>query len=347
VFERFEDRARRVVVMAQEEARRLHHGHIGTEHLLLALVLDDESPATRALAALDVDPLAVRTRVVEIVGHGEDAPSGHIPFTADAKRALEGALRECVALGHHGIGPDHLLLGLLWSKDGVAARVLGEFGVDLDDARRVIVELRTGEPAPDEPTPQFQTTHYVSRGVLGFPAAGQAGCAFCGRDVYEVERMVTNGAGVLLCIDCARDAVQQMEHASDAPVPLRPLSLPPRVFGDPPDDTAVDEIVALIESWPRPGPNILDRTIDGASLRPVSEAIDRLHPPGTASDVTFAVDRIRFVAPDHAAVRFRISREPHMPLDGSVVRVDGVWMITRDTYCMVARMAGVHCPPPL
>ena len=122
MFERFTDRARRVVVQAQEESRRLNHSYIGTEHLLLGLLREDEGVAAAALASLEVGLDPAREQVAEIVGRGQQAPSGHIPFTPRAKKVLELSLREALRLGHPYIGPEHILLGVITEGHGVAGR---------------------------------------------------------------------------------------------------------------------------------------------------------------------------------------------------------------------------------
>jgi ATP-dependent Clp protease ATP-binding subunit ClpC len=148
MFERFTERARRVVVHAQEEARDLNHTYIGTEHLLLGLTREPDSAAARALRELDIGRDAVRERVVEIVGRGSDAPSGHIPFTPRAKKVLELSLREALQLSHNYIGTEHILLGLIREGHGVAAEVLTSLGGDLSRVRHKVIELApagTGE----------------------------------------------------------------------------------------------------------------------------------------------------------------------------------------------------------
>jgi hypothetical protein len=144
MFERFTDRARRVVVLAQEEARRLNHAHIGTEHLLLGLIREGEGVAARALEALGINRAAVRREVEEIVGRGQQPPPGHIPFTPRAKKVLELSLRESNQLGHNYIGTEHILLGLLREGEGVAAQVLVKMGVDLNRVRQQVMELLRG-----------------------------------------------------------------------------------------------------------------------------------------------------------------------------------------------------------
>jgi hypothetical protein len=144
MFERFTDRARRVVVLAQEEARHLDHNYIGTEHILLGLIHEGEGVAARALTALDISLEAVRVQVEEIVGRGSDAPGGHIPFTPRAKKVLELSLREALALGHNYIGTEHILLGLIREGEGVAAQVLVKEGGSLDRVRQAVVQLLAG-----------------------------------------------------------------------------------------------------------------------------------------------------------------------------------------------------------
>ena len=135
MFERFTDRARRVVVLAQEEARMLNHNYIGTEHLLLGLIHEGDGVAAKALESLGVSLEAVRAQVEEIIGQGQEAPSGHIPFTPRAKTVLELSLRESRQLGHDYIGTEHILLGLLREGEGVAAQVLVRLGADLNRVR--------------------------------------------------------------------------------------------------------------------------------------------------------------------------------------------------------------------
>jgi ATP-dependent Clp protease ATP-binding subunit ClpC len=141
MFEKFTDRGRRVVVYAQDEARALDRNYIGTEHILLGLVREGEGVAVKALESLGISLETVRQRVEEIAGRGQHAPSGHIPFTPPAKKVLELSLRESQHLGHHYIGTEHILLGLIRQGDGVAAQVLAEVGADLDRVREQVVQL--------------------------------------------------------------------------------------------------------------------------------------------------------------------------------------------------------------
>src|SRR3989441_5666473 len=144
MFERFTDRARRVVVLAQEEARMLNHNYIGTEHILLGLIHEGEGVAAKALESLGISLEAVRAQVEEIIGHGGSAPSGHIPFTPRAKKVLELSLREALQLGHNYIGTEHILLGLIREGEGVAAQVLVKLGADLSRVRQQVIQLLSG-----------------------------------------------------------------------------------------------------------------------------------------------------------------------------------------------------------
>ena len=144
MFERFTDRARRVVVLAQEEARMLNHNYIGTEHILLGLIHEGEGVAAKALEALNISLEGVRAQVEEIIGQGQQAPSGHIPFTPRAKKVLELSLREALQLGHNYIGTEHILLGLIREGEGVAAQVLVKLGADLNRVRQQVIQLLSG-----------------------------------------------------------------------------------------------------------------------------------------------------------------------------------------------------------
>jgi len=151
MFERFTDRAQRVVVLAQEEARMLNHNYIGTEHILLGLIHEGEGVAAKALESLGISLEGVRQQVEEIIGQGQQAPSGHIPFTPRAKKVLELSLREALQLGHNYIGTEHILLGLIREGEGVAAQVLVKLGADLNRVRQQVIQLLSGyqgkEPA--------------------------------------------------------------------------------------------------------------------------------------------------------------------------------------------------------
>ena len=152
MLERFTDQARRVIVLAQEEARMLNHDRIGTEHLLLGLIHEDQGVPTEALESLGISLEAVRRQVEEITGRGRGAPSGHIPFMTPTKAVLERSLREALQLGHDYIGTEHILLALTREDDGTAAQVLTRLGADLDRVRQQVIRLvRSAGPEQARP----------------------------------------------------------------------------------------------------------------------------------------------------------------------------------------------------
>src|SRR5512133_2964747 len=161
MFERFTEKARRVVVYAQEEARMLNQNYIGTEHLLLGLIREQDGIAAKALESLDISLEDVHQQVEELIGRGTYVPTGHIPFTPRAKKVLELSLREALQLGHNYIGTEHILLGLIREGEGVAAQVLLNLGADLEKVRSAVIQLLSGyygkqggEPGSEERTGQ-------------------------------------------------------------------------------------------------------------------------------------------------------------------------------------------------
>lgn len=173
MFERFTGGARRAVVNGQVEARRLSHDYIGTEHLLLGLLMEtEELRALEALESLGLSPDTIRAEVEKAVGPGQGSPEGHLPFTPGAKKVLELSLREALGLGHNWIGPVHVLLGLVREDNGVAAQVLVGLGVDLSRAREKVIELIVkGGTAPSDPTPTPRELVFAS--VEGLVEAAQ------------------------------------------------------------------------------------------------------------------------------------------------------------------------------
>lgn len=171
MFERFTDRARRVVVLAQDEARRLNQNYIGTEHLLLGLIHEGDGIAARALETMGISLEAVRAQVIEIIGEGEQPTTGHIPFTPRARKVLEFSMREALQLGHNYIGTEHILLGLLREGDGVAAQVLIKLGADLNNVRQTVIELLSGYQG-SQPQQSGRDTVGVGGGRADSPNAG-------------------------------------------------------------------------------------------------------------------------------------------------------------------------------
>ena len=176
MFERFTERGRQVIVLAQDEARALRHNYIGTEHLLLGLLREEEGIAARVLESLCIGLDDVRAQVARIVGEGEDVTSGQIPFTPRAKKVLELSLKEGLSMGHNYIGTEHILLGLAREGEGVAARVLLDFDADAEKIRNAVLSLIGGAPT--------RTHEPMSEGgiVAGpprrFPTRPRAGTAY-------------------------------------------------------------------------------------------------------------------------------------------------------------------------
>jgi ATP-dependent Clp protease ATP-binding subunit ClpC len=195
LFERFTDRARRVVVLAQEDARLLNHNYIGTEHLLLGLIRERDGIAAKALESLGISLEAVRAEVEENVGTGDASPTGQIPFTPRAKKVLELSLREALQLGHNYIGTEHILLGLIREGEGVAAQVLVKLGADLSRVRRQIVQLLSGFSGGEE---------RVDVTAPPIEPEAEPRCPRCGADLAEhaAYRMTAAGIALVFCWRC-------------------------------------------------------------------------------------------------------------------------------------------------
>ncbi len=348
MFERFTDRARRVLVLAQAEAQLLGHGFIGTEHVLLGLVAEHDGVAAKALERLDITIDAVRDEVRAMVTVS-GAATGSPPFTPRAKKVLELALREALDLGHNYIGTEHLLLGIVREGEGVAATVLVRLGAEPGQVRSGVLELlggySGGATRPEGPAAEdlVRRSARLARGAVGrlrrSPAART--CSFCGRDLWEAGRHVTSGKATI-CEGCVATAAGVLEHgeaASDEELPF-----PPRVFGTAPDDAAVDEIVAAFRGLF--GPATVDHAGRAglADLVPLlARAADR-HPlrPGSTR-----VERLRFSDPDTAEVVFALGlADGSTPsFTGGAERRQGIWVVTRDSVLEVLARAGVEVPP--
>jgi len=213
MFERFTDRARRVVVLAQEEARLRDHGYSGTEHILLGIVHEGSGIAGRALESLEISLPRVRIEVEEIIGRGGSAPVGNVPFTPRAKKVLELSLREAVTLGHNYIGTEHILLGLIREGEGVGAKVLVESGADLETTRARVLDLladKEGRPPDESGLHRFQTPveigvwQLVPRDVAPEEASMRR-CSFCGRAAGSIETLVITPRASI-CGECLERA---------------------------------------------------------------------------------------------------------------------------------------------
>jgi hypothetical protein len=205
MFERFTDRARGVLVLAQTEARQLNHNFIGTEHLLLGLLQESDGVAARALAQLEISLEAVHDRVVAIVGTDGTAHGGSPPFTPRAKRVLELSLREALQLGHNYIGTEHILLGLVREGEGVAAQVLMILAGDLVRVKQAVMEILSGYSESGETGPRQMTEMPLRRWATGVGGrrAGIVGCSFCDRRPPESGQLVA-GTNAFICEHCIR-----------------------------------------------------------------------------------------------------------------------------------------------
>ena len=223
MFERFTDRARRVVVLSQEEARLLNHNYVGTEHILLGLIQEREGVAAQALESLKISLEAVRRQVEEIIGQGGRAPSGHIPFTPRAKKILELSLREALQLGHNYIGTEHILLGLLREGEGVAAQVLVKLGAGLPRVREQVIQLLEasggaasstwgGEP---ERTVVMDRVNVSSRGPLE-ATVGYSRAVRVGAHVVVAGTTTLGPGGVEHPGDCYAQAKVVLQYIEDA-----------------------------------------------------------------------------------------------------------------------------------
>ena len=206
MFERFTDRARRVVVFAQDEARMLNHNYIGTEHLLLGLVHEGEGVAAKALESLGISLERVRQQVEDIIGQGTKLPSGHIPFTPRAKKVMELSLREALQLTHNYIGTEHILLGIIREAEGVAAQVLQKLGADLQTVRDTVQKLLTTYAGEEEVTESDAELQHAELTDVSGPLCPQCQAQLV--DTARYRSIEAKGAGeirvvtIVYCLAC-------------------------------------------------------------------------------------------------------------------------------------------------
>jgi len=356
MFERFSDRARRVLVLAQEEARLLNHNFIGTEHILLGLIHEGDGVAAKALESLGIRLETVREKVEETISPAGSSITGAPPFTPRAKKVLEFSLREAIDLGHNYIGTEHMLLGLVREGEGVAAQVLVGLGADLPRVRERVISVLSGEdvsPGDDggprstgvqrsgPMSPGWVSEHGVVRGTMGASEV----CSLCGRDLWEVERFVTAG-GVKVCEQCVAAAGEVLRAAQiDGRGPE--LQLPPRAFGEAPDDHAIDEIVTAFQQLFSGTVSDAERATfleDAEVLRPhLEEAVRRILPRLMGCQV----EHVGFFAADQARVRFilTLTQGGTLQIDGTAVQREGQWKVSRDTQVDLLRRIGFDIPP--
>jgi hypothetical protein len=341
MFERFTDRARRVVVLAQEEARLLNHNYIGTEHILLGILHEGDSVAATALHSFDVSLDSARATVRSIIGPGTEVPAGHIPFTPRAKKVLELSLRQAFQLGHDSIRPEHILLGLVREGEGVGAQVLVNVGADYSAVRQAVGALLEGSPIPAAVHPLPERLRAPQDRPFTVEAMSRR-CSFCLRSEERVARIVRGPAG-RICDECLGRAVALMAEAGDeSPRRLRlrqPVSeefeealvLVERafetVFGS---GASVDRRLALIE--------------DSADLLTV---VERVVGAGRASgDPDVWVDHVRLISNDEAEVHWSplVAGGTRIVMHGFAVFDGGVWKVSRASYLEIASLVGVPFP---
>lgn len=343
MFERFTDRARRVLVLAQEEARLLNHTFIGTEHLLLGLVHEEEGIAAQALRSLGISLEAVREQVKETIGTSSTRSPGSPPFTPRAKKVMELSLREAMQLGHAHIGPEHLLLGLVREGEGVGAQVLVSLGTDLGRVRQQVIHLMAGHggPRPNE-LPDLPEPRAGFVRQQGGSVPPWLRCALCGRSLWETAHVVV-GPGGRACEECVRAGAGLLEHAGPE---QRELVLPPEVSGQPPDDAAVSAITAAVTGafGPDAAPSTWATTVeDPEHFVPLLEHLLRRW--GRPEAVRVA--EVGFVNPQLAYVRFQLEFEGSRGTDvaGQLRRHEDRWMVTRETMVEVLARQGIDVPP--
>jgi ATP-dependent Clp protease ATP-binding subunit ClpA len=209
LFEKFTDRARLVVVLAQEEARALKHNYIGTEHILLGLLREEEGLAARVLQSLDITVEGVRAQVVRIVGSGEEVTAGQIPFTPRAKKVLELALREALSLGHNYISTEHILLGLGREDDGVAVRILRDFGADAETIRNEVIRMLSDPVVVREQVRSMVISSRASPQVIDQAWFGGLGAILddLAAEIRRERQRAPDTGDLLLAFACAPDTL--------------------------------------------------------------------------------------------------------------------------------------------
>ncbi len=325
-------------MLAQEEARLLQHNFIGTEHLLLGLILERDGVAAQTLAELDLSLADVRTKVEEVVGRSGLEDGGSPPFTPRAKKVLELALREALQLGHTYIGTEHILLGILREGGGVASQVLVSLGVEPAQLRQQLMQkLVLGYQEAES-------------GALTASSGGRlVECSFCGRRPPASGRLVSGrGGSAYICEHCLQDLTQSLAEPSDEdrPVIVGPVvitgQLPPDEEAARTDITRAFTSVFVLSQDRRTVPNVEGGERLGSCLK---EAQER-HAALRRKDHAVSVAAIEFVDERHASVSFTLSLEgvPATMLSGEALAIDGVWTVARSTFCALMDLVGVRCP---
>lgn len=338
MFERFSDHARRVMVLAQEQARLLGHGHIGTEHLLLGLLVEP-GPVATVLGDLGVTHEAV----VAALRQADVPPPGGagVPFTSRAKRALEEALRQSLALGAADIDPAHLLLGLMAVDDGRAAELVERVGSSPPAVRQAVIrmlarqpEVRTGATVSPP-----SRARLAREAVLRAPADR---CVLCGRDLWEVEHFVVAGR-TRICDACVAAASRSIAQAAPG---TRRVVLPPRLSGEAPTSTAVDEVVAAVVVAFGVSGTAADRAAHVEDFEVLAPGLRELAARAPVQLDGVRVTRVRFTRPDLAEVdvHLDLATGAERDFEGTVRRDEDRWVVTRTTVDRAMGTAGLTPP---
>jgi hypothetical protein len=356
MFERFGDDARRVVVTSQEEARRLDHDAIGSEHLLLALASSDSGVASSVLVAFGVTPPEARSVVRELAGEGSGPPTGHIPFTADAKSVLERSLAVALERDDTSISALHLLVALLDQQAQAVAQVIDRL-VDDRDALRAAVLVALDEPRPPDARARVARVELRSAAAVGRlpgpPGGNVPRCSLCGRP-EDPDQWSVVARGTIVCGECLREALASIDAAAekgDAPTRLRYR----RAGSEPVDPTSARAGIERCFAAVFPGRPVGDRGDRTWAVEPGAGVADDLavmeaganNAPMTVVDVT--VERINFLDPEHAEVSIGIwmaGNPSPMLLPGQAVVVDGTWRVSRDTLAWFAGQTRQFRSPP-
>ncbi len=366
MFERFTDRARRVVVLAQEEARLLNHNYIGTEHILLGLIHEGEGVAAQVLVRMDISLKTVRDEVEEIVGAGGRAPAGHIPFTPRAKKVLEMSLREALQLGHNYIGTEHILLGLIREGEGVAAQVLTKLGADLSRVRQGVIQELSGHAGE---YPEYQVEPRVPH-----PQIRPVRCGFCNVPSPACGTLYTGVSGALICEGCVssvvpeqtppqvsawRSRIQGMVERTfpqprEYPEPLQVMAARHEPVGPPPEDEEAAR-QAIEYAFTDPMEVAADGTLvnveDGAALKQYADVV-MTRVGSWITERTNVVEFVKFIDATRAVVYTRVELRDGTPApavfhhEGWAVLVDERWKVSRETIRDRWAQAGVRIPPP-
>ena len=349
MFERFTDRSRRVLVVAQEEDRLLNSPSIGSGHLLLGLIQDDGGIAGEVLAELGVSLTEARERVREAGGTAGAGPRGSPPFSPEAKRVLELALRESMKLHSEYIGPEHLLLGLIVDEDGQGAQALVGLGVDLPQIRQSVIGKLEGDRTAES---RMIVNVGAPRRPRGPVEARVVSCSFCGLRPPESGELIA-GDNAFICEHCVRrwwSLLGRFSRTHQGPSPMSPVN---QVTPDePPSDPvrARDEIAAVFARF---GDVSDDGTAalgveKGGNLGWAVSAARASNPQFSEAEVLFTVVDIMFVDADHATVWYSIVLNGQAVVNrnrGDAVLHDGKWLISRMTFSQIMAMSGIIVPP--